>query len=69
MTNSFPLKFPINQIAMVQAQNDTQDVQTRVTTLRRQRGRSIGKILGNVYLIEQTWFEPRGIHKYQMVFF
>lgn len=40
MTNSFPLKFPINQIAMVQAQNDTQDVQTRVTTLRRQRGRS-----------------------------
>lgn len=54
---------------MVQAQNDTQDVQTRVTTLRRQRGRSKGKILGNVYLIEQTWFEPRGIHKYQMFFF
>lgn len=52
MTNSFPLKFPINQIAMVQAQTDTQDVQTRVTTLRRQRGRSKGKILGNVYLIE-----------------
>lgn len=52
MTNNFPLKFPINQIAMVQAQNDTQGVQTRVTTLRRQRGRSKGEILGNVYLIE-----------------
>lgn len=52
MTNSFPLKFLINQIAIVQAQNDTQYIPTHMTTLKRQRGRFKGEILGNFYSIE-----------------